>query len=106
MERVVRLCKQKKAYEMRMSDWSSDVCSSDLRCHHAQVGASAAEQPSLAQGHVAAADHQYGAALQRVEKREEVHGGGEASRLNAARGRPARARDAPQFKGAHTQGAR
>src|SRR3546814_3125711 len=23
--------KQKKAYEMRMSDWSADVCSSDLR---------------------------------------------------------------------------
>src|SRR3546814_4725019 len=25
--------KQKTAYEMRISDWSSDVCSSDLRCH-------------------------------------------------------------------------
>src|SRR3546814_2898211 len=25
-------CKQKTAYEMRISDWSSDVCSSDLRC--------------------------------------------------------------------------
>src|SRR3546814_10431645 len=25
-------CKQKTAYEMRISDWSSDVCSSDL-CH-------------------------------------------------------------------------
>src|SRR3546814_7104354 len=24
-------CKQKTAYEVRMSDWSSDVCSSDLR---------------------------------------------------------------------------
>src|SRR3546814_5574507 len=23
-------CKQKKAYDMRISDWSSDVCSSDL----------------------------------------------------------------------------
>src|SRR3546814_8100524 len=33
---VCRLClffffKQKTAYEMRISDWSSDVCSSDLR---------------------------------------------------------------------------
>src|SRR3546814_6307413 len=28
--------KQKTAYEMRISDWSSDVCSSDLR--HAVVG--------------------------------------------------------------------
>src|SRR3546814_983677 len=29
--------KQKTAYEMRISDWSSDVCSSDLhpRCHDA-----------------------------------------------------------------------
>src|SRR3546814_19048207 len=25
--------KQKTAYEMRISDWSSDVCSSDLLCH-------------------------------------------------------------------------
>src|SRR3546814_1233297 len=25
--------KQKTAYEMRISDWSSDVCSSDLFCH-------------------------------------------------------------------------
>src|SRR3546814_18309458 len=34
--------KQKTAYEMRISDWSSDVCSSDLRpslaCHPARSG--------------------------------------------------------------------
>src|SRR3546814_14036010 len=29
--RVVFFFKQKTAYEMRISDWSSDVCSSDLR---------------------------------------------------------------------------
>src|SRR3546814_6023182 len=28
---VIFLFKQKAAYEMRISDWSSDVCSSDLR---------------------------------------------------------------------------
>src|SRR3546814_4527982 len=28
---VVCFFKQKTAYEMRISDWSSDVCSSDLR---------------------------------------------------------------------------
>src|SRR3546814_1103016 len=28
--------KQKTAYEMRISDWSSDVCSSDLHKHHQQ----------------------------------------------------------------------
>src|SRR3546814_11735111 len=28
---MVFVCKHKTAYEMRISDWSSDVCSSDLR---------------------------------------------------------------------------
>src|SRR3546814_7211544 len=28
---IVFFCKQKTAYEMRISDWSSDVCASDLR---------------------------------------------------------------------------
>src|SRR3546814_7134470 len=31
--------KQKTAYEMRISDWSSDVCSSDLRTHAFDSGA-------------------------------------------------------------------
>src|SRR3546814_4448807 len=31
--------KQKTAYEMRISDWSSDVCSSDLRDRLDQLGA-------------------------------------------------------------------
>src|SRR3546814_1941874 len=30
--------KQKTAYEMRISDWSSDVCSSDLACTHRRAG--------------------------------------------------------------------
>src|SRR3546814_14091608 len=30
--------KQKTAYEMRISDWSSDVCSSDLIGHFAAIG--------------------------------------------------------------------
>src|SRR3546814_4121442 len=29
--------KQKTAYEVRSSDWSSDVCSSDLECQHCQA---------------------------------------------------------------------
>src|SRR3546814_11356345 len=37
--------KQKTAYEMRISDWSSDVCSSDLlRPLHHEVGARAAQR--------------------------------------------------------------
>src|SRR3546814_8780944 len=44
---VIFLCKQKTAYEMRISDWSSDVCSSDLgpehrRDHHVAPGPDAA----------------------------------------------------------------
>src|SRR3546814_4300077 len=31
---LIFLFKQKTAYEMRISDWSSDVCSSDLGQHH------------------------------------------------------------------------
>src|SRR3546814_10633119 len=34
---LVFFFKQKTAYEMRISDWSSDVCSSDLADHHAGI---------------------------------------------------------------------
>src|SRR3546814_8172637 len=34
---VVFFFKQKTAYEMRISDWSSDVCSSDLDERHGAV---------------------------------------------------------------------
>src|SRR3546814_9000269 len=46
------LCKQKTAYEMRISDWSSDVCSSDLQLgqHHAADAADAHAEP-LQVGH-------------------------------------------------------
>src|SRR3546814_2681250 len=33
--------KQKTAYEMRISDWSSDVCSSDLSCRRCRRGGGA-----------------------------------------------------------------
>src|SRR3546814_13645271 len=39
---LVFFSKQKTAYEMRISDWSSDVCSSDL--HGEDVGAVAVDQ--------------------------------------------------------------
>src|SRR3546814_9007595 len=35
---VFFFCKQKTAYEMRISDWSSDVCSSDLRPEPPAIG--------------------------------------------------------------------
>src|SRR3546814_10961157 len=45
--------KQKTAYEMRISDWSSDVCSSDLSAIRAPVVAGSA----LSSGHFAALSH-------------------------------------------------
>src|SRR3546814_19541713 len=52
---VIRFCcscclfffKQKTAYEMRISDWSSDVCSSDLRAARRIAISRSVERPSL-----------------------------------------------------------
>src|SRR3546814_2535203 len=52
--------KQKTAYEMRISDWSSDVCSSDLRGQQRLVGL----------GEVALGDH--GAADAAVDRRADL----------------------------------
>src|SRR3546814_5519911 len=67
--------KQKTAYEMRISDWSSDVCSSDLEAVEPDHALAAREQPF---GHRMAdeargAGHQYGAVV------------GHAARLSPAR---------------------
>src|SRR3546814_2146291 len=51
----VFFCKQKTAYEMRISDWSSDVCSSDLRTERGGSIDRGYGQPAL---HVA--DHPIG----------------------------------------------
>src|SRR3546814_1521420 len=40
--------KQKTAYEMRISDWSSDVCSSDLLPHQLEDEAAPARRPLAA----------------------------------------------------------
>src|SRR3546814_1106083 len=48
---VVFFFKQKTAYEMRISDWSSDVCSSDLQVHQRRfAGAGAADEPDFLAG--------------------------------------------------------
>src|SRR3546814_20942933 len=39
--------KPKTAYEMRISDWSSDVCSSDLSCARALAGAASARASAV-----------------------------------------------------------
>src|SRR3546814_2829861 len=45
--------KQKTAYEMRISDWSSDVCSSDLEYPHTDILERAIELYRIAIDHVA-----------------------------------------------------
>src|SRR3546814_4626331 len=44
---TVFFVKQKTAYEMRISDWSSDVCSSDLVAHIAFGKGAPAGEPRL-----------------------------------------------------------
>src|SRR3546814_11876183 len=58
--------KQKTAYEMRISDWSSDVCSSDLGTPPA---AAAAEGPALA-----LAGRRRAGAVVRIAGRRVCHG--------------------------------
>src|SRR3546814_7730617 len=66
---VVCICvfvfKQKTAYDMRISDWSSDVCSSDLSQHRQQPGVGHTQQyaaPGAAESRPGGADaHRRGA---------------------------------------------
>src|SRR3546814_5214523 len=51
--------KQKTAYEMRISDWSSDVCSSDLHVRKAEAPIIEALQASGALVHLATIEHSY-----------------------------------------------
>src|SRR3546814_10868332 len=54
-------CKQKTAYEMRISDWSSDVCSSDLPTFRQQreQGEDHRRLAGAAGDQVADADHRH-----------------------------------------------
>src|SRR3546814_7643076 len=58
--------KQKTAYEMRISDWSSDVCSSDLDARAARAAALHHEQPEpavISKRHIETAAADLGAAV-------------------------------------------
>src|SRR3546814_11486455 len=61
--------KQKTAYEMRISDWSSDVCSSDLFAGKLAEGAGA----GVAQAHAGHAVHRAVAAEDIVDHRVPAH---------------------------------
>src|SRR3546814_21013377 len=84
--------KQKTAYEMRISDWSSDVCSSDLRRDGQRdqreqnggiAGAIGADPPE--QGQVGA-ERDHRAAERQIDKRDDVrHRGVEGQRRSEER---------------------
>src|SRR3546814_3487181 len=65
MDNPVFFFKQKTAYEMRISDWSSDVCSSDLLAagQGSAVGLRAADRARTDFGHVAGFPAQVGRIL-------------------------------------------
>src|SRR3546814_2442696 len=61
---LVFFFKQKTAYEMRISDWSSDVCSSDLPVHQGLAGAVGLCGNRIAdEFHVVVAGNEHGAAV-------------------------------------------
>src|SRR3546814_4555003 len=86
--------KQKTAYEMRISDWSSDVCSADLQVGEAVLGARIeAEQGLFAIVRDEGQDFaEFGEALQRVAGGDDLVlllGGDDRRRLQqAALGQP------------------
>src|SRR3546814_4863340 len=86
--------KQKTAYEMRISDWSSDVCSSDLKAwsdeEDERIEKRRAEQNAfLRGGHIDPAKEE-AAAL--IEERDGIQPRGHAARVMADNPKPARRR--------------
>src|SRR3546814_16768333 len=59
---VVFVCKQKTEYEMRISDWSSDVCSSDL-CGYCNSGCAYGRRMGIAQTYLPEACRDFGARI-------------------------------------------
>src|SRR3546814_6986300 len=85
---VFFFCKQKTAYEMRISDWSSDVCSSDLD----QIVAGEARLHEAAQ----VVDGYRRDALRRAVGGARIGMPGEQQLREGARGEPARIDRAPR----------
>src|SRR3546814_20041682 len=70
--------KQKTAYEMRISDWSSDVCSSDLR---RQRHASRRASPRRGRQRAVAGRRRHGRAIPCLRRRRRAGGGDPAGLL-------------------------
>src|SRR3546814_17466182 len=86
--------KQKTAYEMRISDWSSDVCSSDLDGRHDRERSAAGRAQASAAGIPAGRHDQHpvhrGRRVQRARKDHRRPPAGQVDRLRRACRRPRR----------------
>src|SRR3546814_10452580 len=68
------MCKQKTAYEMRISDWSSDVCSSDLILVREQAAVDCGAEAARAVSRWGAPEIRNGdALLQWIEQELNIH---------------------------------
>src|SRR3546814_3715660 len=76
---IVFFFKQKTAYEMRISDWSSDVCSSDLKAIEANPNLA---QPYVNLGMVLREQKKFEEALQYARKGAELDPGSGAAQSN------------------------
>src|SRR3546814_1212012 len=76
---VFFFCKQKTAYEMRISDWSSDVCSSDLFLEMRRTGRRAMHDEAEARQVVALANLLRKLEQQREHRRNDEQKIGRAS---------------------------
>src|SRR3546814_18895549 len=63
--------KQKTAYEMRISDWSSDVCSSDLKDRLMPVDLARERRIARRDPHIRLGEHHLHIAEQRGQERSE-----------------------------------
>src|SRR3546814_6984584 len=82
VECVFFFFKQKPAYEVRISDWSSDVCSSDL---HATLGW-AVRQPAVA--HLTGSAQRGGRRATNPDRQRRLHGTGPLAHVGEAPARP------------------
>src|SRR3546814_8970445 len=65
-------CKQKTAYEMRISDWSSDVCSSDLG-YDLLMRLMEAQKVTVEQGDMLCLYTGFGDVVMAMQKKPDLH---------------------------------
>src|SRR3546814_11204844 len=93
--------KQKTAYEMRISDWSSDVCSSDLDC---EEDIAAAHLPGIGGDHAEDDGRHQAEALDNQREQQHRRDDGQAGAAVQLSYRPAMSDDHPIELEKHARG--